>query len=70
MKYIDALKRRRKVTTIPAGLTREYVIEAIAGISVQLKGPMSNTERVMLVHDRDDFRDILALMDAPRGGMS
>lgn len=63
-KYYKALADRKPVTAIPDGLTRISVELTIAGITEQLRGPCSNTERVMLVHDRRDARDILALMIA------
>jgi hypothetical protein len=63
-RYHRALQKARKpITEIPAGMTRAFAVEAIAEITEELRGPMSNTERVMLVHDRQDHRDILALID-------
>lgn len=62
-KYHRALKRRKPVTAIPEGKTRSDVEAAIAAITAELRGPLSNTERVLLVHERQDQRDILALMD-------
>jgi hypothetical protein len=66
MNYYKALQSRKKITAIPEGMTKELALAAIAGISEQLRGPMSNTERVMLAHDRDDLRDIIALIEAQR----
>lgn len=42
--------------------TREYYEEAVRDISEQLKGPMSNLERELLVLDRKDFRALLSAM--------
>jgi len=64
--YIKALQSRKPVTVIPDGMTRERAEASIQQITDMLKGPMSDVERIMLVHDRGDLRDILALMDAPR----
>lgn len=62
-RYVKALQSRRPVKTIPAGATRESVQAHIDSITAELKGPMSDTERVMLVHDRADARDVLALIE-------
>jgi hypothetical protein len=71
MKYVKALQARKPVTKIPSGMTREKAAEGVKHISAQLKGPMSDTERVLLVHDRADLRDILALFDGvPWGNFS
>lgn len=43
---------------------RAYIVRAIEGISEQLKGPLSNLERALLVADRRDFRDELKIIDA------
>jgi hypothetical protein len=40
-------------------LSKEQIDEGIAAISEELKGPMSNTERLMLVGDRADLRAAL-----------
>lgn len=64
MNYYQALKKRKAVTLIPEGMTRDRVIAGIEGATKALIGPMSNAERIMTVHDRDDLRDILRLMDA------
>lgn len=45
-------------------MDRKYIEEAIAGIAAQLKGPMPNLERALLVADRKDFRARLAELDA------
>lgn len=63
-KYHKALQSREPITVIPDGTVRADLEAAIASITAELRGPLSNTERIMLVHDRDDRRDILALMDA------
>lgn len=45
-------------------MNRKYIEEAIAGITAQLKGPMPNLERDLLVADRKDFRAQLEHLDA------
>jgi hypothetical protein len=40
--------------------TREQISQDIAEITAQLKGPMPNIERALLVADRDDLRQQLA----------
>lgn len=62
-RYTKALKTRNKITTIPVGMDRQRVLEGIASITEQLWLGMPAVERIMLVHDREDLRDILALMD-------
>jgi hypothetical protein len=42
---------------------RQYLLDACADITAQLKGPMSNVERAWLVADRKDFRAELAKID-------
>lgn len=64
MDYYKALQSRKPVTKIPDGMTRERAKEGVVAISEILRGPLSNAERIMNVHDRDDLRDILKLMDA------
>lgn len=64
MDYYKALKRRKPITKIPDGMTRERAEEGVAAISKILLGPLTNVERIMSVHDRDDLRNILKLMDA------
>ena len=61
-RYHAALQSRRPVTTIPEGATRERIEASIAEITAALRGPMTNTERAMLVHDRADARDVLRLI--------
>jgi hypothetical protein len=41
-----------------------YCRAAIADISEQLKGPLDNTERALLVADRKDWRDKLRELEA------
>jgi len=60
--YLRALQSRKPMTEIPEGMTRERAAAAIEDIGRQLRGPLSDAERVMLVHDRDDFRDMLRLL--------
>lgn len=51
--------------TITAAARRAYVVQAIEGISAQLKGPgVSTAERLVLHEDRKDFRRELAEIDA------
>jgi len=45
-------------------MTREQLIEAIAGITAQLKRHMPDIERALFVADRKDFRERLAELDA------
>jgi hypothetical protein len=45
------------------GPSREEALKIIAAISDQLKGPLSNTERLLLVSDRKAARDHLAKLD-------
>lgn len=40
-------------------MTREEAEAGIAAITAQLKGPMSNLERALLVADRTDLRALL-----------
>lgn len=47
-------------TVRPCSLTRSEIETAIAEISSQLKGPLSNTERLLLVADRHELRKALA----------
>lgn len=63
-KYHKALQSREPVTEIPPGTDRAELVAAIEAITAELKGPLSNTSRIMLIHDRQDRRDILALIDA------
>ncbi len=61
--YLKALQSRKPITEIPPGSSREMCEAIIAECSRLLQGTVANTERVMLVHDRADARDIIALMD-------
>lgn len=45
-------------------MTREYIEKAVADITKQLKGYMSNGDRALLVAERKDLRDLLKKMDA------
>lgn len=48
--------------------TEQELEEAIAGISVQMKGPISShTERMMLHGDRQDFKRQLAELCQSKG---
>lgn len=40
--------------------------EVIAGITAQMRGPLSNWERICLHHDRKDLRAELARIESPR----
>lgn len=61
--YDKALRSRKPITEIPPGAGRAELEAAVESITAELRGPLSNAERIMLVHDRDDARDILALMN-------
>lgn len=62
--YLKALRGRKPVTAIPEGMKRSSVLAAIEALTLELRGPLSNVERVDAIHARQDMRDILALMDA------
>lgn len=64
MNYYQAMRARKPVTTIPPGIVREDVEASIRQITKALCGRLLNGERLLLVADRADCRDILALMDA------
>lgn len=61
--YLKALQSRKAVAAIPDGMTRAEAEAAIASLGAELKGPMHNAMRVSLVRDRDNFRDVLRLMN-------
>ena len=61
--YYKALQSRKPITAIPSGWTRAEVEAAIVSATAELKGPMHNAMRVAIVHERDNLRDMLALMD-------
>lgn len=63
MNYYQALQSRKPVTAIPPHATKESVLAGITRIGEMLKGPLPDTERIMLVHDRKGLQDILALME-------
>lgn len=65
--YLKALKSRKPITEIPEHTSRAICEAIVAECTLRLKEPLPNTERVMLVHDRQDARDILALMDKAAG---
>ena len=46
-------------------MTREEIEIAIAAITTDLKGPLSNLDRMMLIEDRADLRQMLAMFDPP-----
>jgi hypothetical protein len=63
-KYIKVLQKALNQPAIKnCGMSRNDIVHAIAGISDQLRGPMSNEERLLLVADRSEFRATLALLD-------
>lgn len=65
-KYIKELGRimNDKSPAAPTTRTRAEIEADIAAISKALVGPMSNTERLLLVGDRADLRKQLAALPA------
>lgn len=47
-------------------MTKEQIEKAIAEISEQLKRPMPNLERALLVADRKDLREQLKELQIPK----
>lgn len=66
-RYHKMLQSREPITEIPPSANRAELVTAIEAITEELKGPLDNTSRIMLIHDRQDRRDILALIDARDG---
>ena len=48
-------------------MTKRQLEEAVEDIFKQLKGPMSDIERDMLVEDRKDFRKMLNIIEQEEG---
>jgi hypothetical protein len=67
--YNKALKKILDDDTPPptTALTRAELKAEIANISKQLQGPLSNTERLCLVEDRQVLRKQLAATPTPDG---
>lgn len=60
MTYATALAKALKEAPTATGLSREDLERRIADITDALKGPVGNTERIMLCADRASLRKALA----------
>lgn len=68
MNYYQAMRARTPVTNIPPGAAREIVETAIAELTKLLLEPLKDGERLVLLHERADCRDVLALMTKESAG--
>ena len=64
MSYASILKKALDEVPAAQGLDRADLEARIAGITKQLKGPASNTERIMLCADRAALRKALDALPA------
>ena len=56
--YLNTLKKimNNDAPARPTSRSKEEIEAAILAISAELKGPLSNTERLLLVEDRVELR--------------